>query len=62
MRDHDDCGNCLEYAMLWRQRLVDRLDQGSLWEDDETSGYDPGGLALPGQLPLPRELVLSVSY
>jgi hypothetical protein len=30
-RDHEKCSNCLNYAMLWRQRLVDRLGQQLLW-------------------------------
>lgn len=26
-RDHEQCANCLTYALLWRQRLVNRLGQ-----------------------------------
>lgn len=29
-RDHAKCGNCLDYAHLWRQRLLDRMSQGVL--------------------------------
>jgi hypothetical protein len=31
VRDHSNCANCLDYALLWRQRLVDRLQQGMLF-------------------------------
>jgi hypothetical protein len=32
VRDHNKCANCLNYALLWRQRLLDRLGQRTLWE------------------------------
>jgi hypothetical protein len=31
VRDHANCANCLDYALLWRQRLLDRLTQGMLF-------------------------------
>lgn len=31
VRNHRQCADCLDYALLWRQRLVDRLAQGELW-------------------------------
>ena len=31
VRDHAHCANCLDYALLWRQRLLDRLNQGMLF-------------------------------
>lgn len=33
VRDHAQCINCVEWALLWRQRLVDRLNQPTLWEE-----------------------------
>jgi hypothetical protein len=32
VRDHKHCSDCLDWALLWRQRLLDRLGQGLLWD------------------------------
>jgi hypothetical protein len=32
IRDHQQCINCLEWALLWRERLMLRLTQPTLWE------------------------------
>jgi hypothetical protein len=32
VRGHDQCSNCLDYALRWRQRLLDRLSQELLWD------------------------------
>jgi hypothetical protein len=31
LRDHANCANCLDYALLWRMRLLDRLAQQMLF-------------------------------
>lgn len=31
VRDHVQCSSCLDWALLWRQRLMDRLSQGLMW-------------------------------
>ena len=33
-RGRAKCNNCLDYALLWRGRLLDQLTQGQLWNDD----------------------------
>ena len=31
-RDHKRCNNCLDYALVWRRRLVGHFEQRALWE------------------------------
>jgi hypothetical protein len=32
IRDHAKCSSCVDWALLWRKRLIDRLEQKPLWE------------------------------